>query len=235
MVDEMNEENLAPALEALLFVTDDVVDVITLADVLEADPADVEQALCALRDDYEARKSGLRLMEIAGGWRLFTAPEFGDVLERYILSWDTRRMSQAALEVLAIVAYGQPLTRAQVSAVRGVNSDSALNTLMDRGIIREAGVSDAPGNPVLYATSRSFLEKFGLKSVKDLPPIEDFAPDEATANLIRERLGVTAQANEPRVAGQLALDDALADVAGDALGVVDKIDFDKLNFDTDDD
>ena len=235
MFEGMSVDRMKAALEALLYVTDDVVDVITLAEVLEADPAEVEQALVELAGDLEARGAGVELKEIAGGWRMFTNSEFGDLLEKYILSWDTRRMSQAALEVLAIVAYGQPITRAQISSVRGVNSDSAINTLMDRGLLRESGVADVPGNPVLYSTSRTFLEKFGLKSAKDLPPLADFAPDEKTAQLIAERLGATenvvlTQAPAAQAGEQLSLDD----VVGDALGVVDKIDFSQLKFDTDD-
>ena len=146
-------------------------------------------------------------------------------------------MSQAALEVLAIVAYGQPITRAQISAIRGVMSDTPLNTLIDRGYIREAGAADAPGSPMQYATTRVFLEKYGLRSPDDLPPLEEFAPDEKTAALIRERLGAPAQALEESVPDVRDLPEPerlAANAQASLLGVVDKIDFDSLTFDTDD-
>lgn len=242
MFEGLQPERLPGALEALLFVTDEPVDTIALATAVQAEPAEVEAALVALRDRFEREERGIQLREVAGGWRLFTHPAFGELIEQYVLSWDTRRMSQAALEVLAIVAYGQPITRAQVLAVRGVNSDSALNTLVDRALVREAGTADAPGNPQLYATTRTFLEKFGLRSPSDLPDLADYAPDDATVELIRERLGA--------VRGELAVFDGFADGEGaatvpvDAFGVedaapspfdtVEKIDFDALVFDTDD-
>ena len=108
-----------------------------------------------------------------------------------MLSWDTRKLSAAAMETLAVVAYAQPVTRAGVASVRGVNSDSSINSLVEKGLVREAGVADTPGNPVLYATTRAFLEKFGLRSTADLPPLDDFAPDDETRRLITERLSAT--------------------------------------------
>ena len=109
------------------------------------------------------------------------------------MSWDTRKLSAAALETLAIVAYTQPVTRAQISSIRGVSSDSSINSLIEKGLVREAGVADAPGNPTLYATTKTFLEKFGLNSVKDLTDIAEFAPDEETRRLIAQRLSSTKE------------------------------------------
>lgn len=118
-----------------------------------------------------------------------------------MLSWDTRKLTQAALETLAVIAYNQPITRAGVTSVRGVNSDSPINSLVEKGLVREAGRDkNAPGQPILYATSRTFLEKFGLASTRDLPNLEDFAPDEQSRELIRERLGATRKAHEEQVA-----------------------------------
>ena len=108
-----------------------------------------------------------------------------------MLSWDTRKLSAAAMETLAIVAYTQPVTRAGVASVRGVNSDSSINSLVEKGLVREVGTEDAPGNPVLYGTTRGFLEKFGLHSPADLPDLADFAPDAETRRLITERLSAT--------------------------------------------
>lgn len=188
MFDGQGSEALEAALEALLFVTDEPVGTLALAEMVERESADVERALVALRERLDHAGSGIRLVEVAGGWRLYTAPELHELIERYVLSWDTRKLSAAAMETLAIVAYTQPTTRAGVAAVRGVSSDSSLSSLIEKGLVREMGTSDAPGNPTLYGTTRGFLEKFGLKSVRQLPDIADFAPDEETRRLITERL-----------------------------------------------
>lgn len=176
----LQSDQLEGALEALLFVTDEPVNAIVMADMLEIEPAQAEEALGRLRDRLASEGSGIVLREVAGGWRLFTHPAYHELVEKYVVSWDTRKLSQAALETLSIVAYSQPITRARISAVRGVNSDSSVNSLVEKGLLREVGTEDAPGNPVLYATTQTFLEKFGLRSVADLPPLESFAPDEET-------------------------------------------------------
>ena len=205
MFEGLDQAQLSGAIEAMLFVTDEPVGVIELADMLEADPKLVEQALVDLREKLEREQRGIQLREVAGGWRLYTHPAYHDLVEKYVLSWDTRKLSQAAMETLAIVAYLQPCTRAGVASVRGVNSDSSINSLVEKGLIREAGQADAPGNPTLYATTRGFLEKFGLRSVSDLPDLDDFAPDDATRQLIRERLSAGGQ--EARVAPEAQVSD----------------------------
>lgn len=205
MFEGLEQAQLSGAIEAMLFVTDEPVGVIELADMLEADPKQVEQALVDLREKLEREQRGIQLREVAGGWRLYTHPAYHDLVEKYVLSWDTRKLSQAAMETLAIVAYLQPCTRAGVASVRGVNSDSSINSLVEKGLIREAGQADAPGNPTLYATTRGFLEKFGLRSVRDLPNLDEFAPDDATRQLIRERLSAGGQ--EARVAPEAQMSD----------------------------
>lgn len=212
MFEGLDQAQLPGAIEAMLFVTDEPVGVIELADMLEADPKLVEQALVDLREKLEREQRGIQLREVAGGWRLYTHPAYHDLVEKYVLSWDTRKLSQAAMETLAIVAYLQPCTRAGVASVRGVNSDSSINSLVEKGLIREAGQADAPGNPTLYATTRGFLEKFGLRSVRDLPNLDEFAPDDATRQLIRERLSAGGQ--EARVAPEAQVMDG---EAGDPL------------------
>lgn len=236
MFEGLQPDQMPAALEALLFVTDEPVSAVELAKMLDADVFDVENALIELSTKLEDDARGIQLREIAGGWRLYTHPVFHELVEQYVLSWDTRRMSQAALEVLAIVAYGQPMTRAQVSAIRGVTSDTPLNTLIERGYIREAGTSDAPGNPMRYATTRLFLERYGLRSPADLPPLEEFAPDEKTAALIRERLGAPMDADAviPDERDLPEPEQLVANAQASLLGVVDKIDFDSLTFNTDD-
>ncbi len=188
MAEELNGETLEGALEALLFVSGEPVSAITLADALEIDPLQVTAALESLREKFAVQLGGLELSEVAGGWQLRTRACFHGLLERYVLSWDTRKLSRAALEVLAIVAWAQPVTRQGIANVRGVNSDSPLNSLIEKGLVRETGCAEAPGNPILYATSRTFLEKFGLRSLEDLPALDEYAPDNETRQFIRQRL-----------------------------------------------
>ena len=238
MFDTAAHGNLAGALEALLFVSDEPVNAITLADMLGVEPPVAQSELEALRDRLASDESGIQLREVAGGWRLYTHPAYHDLIEKYVLSWDTRQLSQAALETLAVIAYNQPITRNAIVSVRGVNSDSSINSLIEKGLVREAGHDNSPGQPILYATTRTFLEKFGLRSPSDLPNIEDYAPDEASKALIRERLGVVrsdAPAFTEELQGQDSLpfdaaDFGLSDMvdlpfsSADALGVVDSVD-----------
>ena len=235
MFEGIDLEHLPAALEALLFVTDEPVTALTLANMLDENVEEIELALESLQQSLENDARGIQLREVAGGWRLYTHPAYHELIEKYVLSWDTRRMSNAALEVLAIVAYSQPVTRAQISAIRGVTSDGPLNTLVERGYVREAGVAETPGNPTLYATTRTFLEKYGLRSPADLPDLEEFAPDEKTAQLIRERLGAPAPgAAIPDERDLPSPEQMVADAQASLLGVVEKIDFDQLTFNTDD-
>ena len=268
MFQGLQKDQLAGALEAMLFVTDEPVGTIALAEMLECEVGAVEAALVQLRDDLAARSSGIQLREVAGGWRLFTHPAYHELIEKYVLSWDTRKLSAAAMETLAIVAYTQPVTRAGVASVRGVNSDSSINSLVEKGLVREVGTEDAPGNPVLYGTTRGFLEKFGLRSTADLPDLDQFAPDDDTRAFIRERLSATREdafvADDARLDGDEAdpldgvrfeLDDEgpgsiaespreeaasdaaqqmLAEAMASGFGLVEKIDFDNLTFETDD-
>lgn len=251
MFGNLEEKDLEGAVEALLFVSSDPVSTLTMADVLEVEPAQVEAACVEIAARLSEDRAGVRLQEVAGAWQLRTAPEYHELLESYVLSWDTRKLSAAALEVLAIVAYTQPVTRQAVANVRGVNSDSSINSLLEKGLLREAGTSDAPGNPALYGTSKKFLEKFGLRSLRDLPDLAEFAPDDATRAFIRERLSATrgqvapAPAEEPAATevtdaaadateAQPTLDALMGQAMKDALaeqaGVVEKIDFDDLEF-----
>lgn len=235
MVEGVTLEQLPAAIEAMLFVSDEPVSAIVLADMFDENVEEIEVALEDLQRQLDEGNRGVQLREVAGGWRLFTHPAYHELIEKYVLSWDTRRLSSAALETLAIVAYSQPVTRAQVSAIRGVTSDGPIATLVERGYLREAGAADTPGNPMLYATTRTFLEKYGLRSTADLPPLEEFAADEKTAKLIRERLG--APMKEELVVDERELpspEQLAADAQASLFGVVEKVDFDSLTFDTDD-
>jgi segregation and condensation protein B len=175
-------------LEALLFVNDEPLPASRVAKLLEVPEADVVAALKALAEEYSADERGFQLREVAGGWRMYTHPAHHPVIEQLVLSWDTRRLSQAALEALAVVAYHQPVARQGINAVRGVNSEAVIASLQEKGLVREAGRDRSQGNAVLYATTRAFLEKFGLKDLSELPPLAEFAPDAQTESAIRDRL-----------------------------------------------
>jgi segregation and condensation protein B len=184
----MSDRVLRGTLEALLFVTDEPLPALRVAKLLEVGEAEVTSELTELAADYARDERGFQLREVAGGWRLYSHPAFHPVIERMVLSWDTRRLSQAALEALAVVAYHQPVTRQGVNAVRGVNSEAVISSLVEKGLVREVGRDRAQGNAVIYGTTRTFLEKFGLKDISELPPLEEFAPDPKTESAIRERL-----------------------------------------------
>ena len=190
----MNDlENLNPlspkaALEALLLVSSDPVSASALAQALDIAPGEAASLLAELKVEYEEANRGFQLREVAGGWRLFTHPAFHEQVEAFVLSWDTQKLSQAALETLAVIAYHQPATREQVRGIRGVNSDGVISSLVDKGLVRELGRDTEHGQAILYGTTNAFLEKFGLRSLKDLPDLEQFAPDEQARQFIRERL-----------------------------------------------
>ncbi|MDP9184614.1 MAG: SMC-Scp complex subunit ScpB [Actinomycetota bacterium] len=158
-------------LEAVLFVSDEPLTPAVLSQALEMDRSAIETLCERLQQELEARGAGVVLRNVAGGWRLYTVPESQPVVERFVLSSRQARMTKAALETLAIVAYKQPVTRHQVSAVRGVNSDGVLRALVDRGLIEEAGRDEGPGRPLLYATTPAFLERLGLASLAALPSL----------------------------------------------------------------
>ena len=188
---------LMGAVEALLFVSDEPVGAVRLAALLGEQPARIDAVLQALQDEYAQDNRGMQLREVAGGWRFYSHPAYHELIEGYIRSWDTRRMSQAALEALAVIAYHQPVTRASVNAIRGVNSEAVISSLVEKGLVKEVGREKSAGAAILYGTTRTFLEKFGLKSVRDLPPLEDYAPDEATRQFIRERLSSPSAEEQP--------------------------------------
>ena len=158
-------------LEAVLFVADEPVPSASLAPLLDADRTTVEGLLEELASEYERTGSGLALRKVAGGWRIYTHPDTAPVVERFVLSSRHSRLTKAALETLAIVAYKQPVTRHQVSAIRGVNTEGVLKALAERGLLAEVGTEDGPGRPILYGTTPEFLERLGLDSVADLPSL----------------------------------------------------------------
>ena len=172
----------------MLLVSSDPVSAPALASILSITPGECASLLAELQVEYQEKNRGIQLREVAGGWRLFTHPAFHEQVEALVLSWDTQRLSQAALETLAVIAYHQPVTREMVKGIRGVNSDGVISSLVDKGLVRELGRDPQHGQAIIYGTTSAFLEKFGLRSTKDLPDLEQFAPDEQSRQFIRERL-----------------------------------------------
>jgi segregation and condensation protein B len=171
-----SEPGLRMSLEAVLLVADEPVPEDLLADVTQQPAAVVAAALRELADSYAAEQRGFDLREVAGGWRLYTRPECAAVVERFVSGGQEVRLTQAALETLAVVAYRQPVSRARVSAVRGVNCDGVMRTLVLRGLVEEAG-SDPETGAILFQTTGYFLERLGLARLTDLPDLAPFLPD----------------------------------------------------------
>jgi segregation and condensation protein B len=165
------------ALEAVLFVSDEPLTPAVLAQALDADRRTVEGLCDELARRLDERGAGVVLRNIAGGWQLATHPDAAPVVEQFVLASRHARMTKASLETLAIIAYKQPVTRHQVAAIRGVNSDGVLNSLTDRGLIQEVGREDVPGRPVLYGTTPEFLERLGLPSLSAMPSLAPLLDD----------------------------------------------------------
>jgi segregation and condensation protein B len=188
MTDTAEDLRALRALEALFFVSDEPLTTAVLAAALEVDRRTVDDLCAALQTRLEERGSGLVLRDIAGGWRLYSHPDTAQIVEQFVLSSRQARLTKAALETLAIVAYKQPVTRHQISAIRGVNSDGVIRALQDRGLVVETGREEGPGRPILYGTSPEFLERLGLPSLAALPSLApllgvDAAEDDAADSI----------------------------------------------------
>lgn len=220
---EQLDPKLRLALEAILMVVEEPVPANMLAQVLEVGDGEVHEALRTLRREYLDHGHGFVLREVAGGWRLYTAPQAAAYVERWVTHGRTAALSRAALETLAIVAYRQPVTRALISEIRGVDADGAVRTLLARGLIAAVGRADTPGQPVLYATTTTFLEQLGIGSVEDLPSLGVFAPpgpppDEPVAGgykAARRQLGRDGAPSATGDRSRTAPDDAPAPPASD--------------------
>ncbi|HWS58815.1 MAG TPA: SMC-Scp complex subunit ScpB [Actinotalea sp.] len=174
----------AAALEAVLMVADEPVTAVQLATVLGLPTDQVEDLLAGLVREYTTgpRPRGFELRRVAGGWRFYSAPAYADVVGRFVLDGQSARLTQAALETLAVIAYRQPVTRGQVSAVRGVNVDSVVRTLSARGLVAELGTE--PSGAVLFGTTSYFLERMGMGSLDELPPLAPHLPDISSLDLL---------------------------------------------------
>ena len=191
-VPELEDDELGRVLEALLLVVDTPVPVEALASATEQPVYRISARLQGLADEFAARDSGIELREAGGGWRMYTRARFAPYVERLLLDGARSKLTRAALETLAVVAYRQPVTRARVSAVRGVNVDAVMRTLLARGLITEAG-ADTDTGAVTFSTTELFLERLGLSSLSDLPDIAPLLPDVDVIDDLSETLD-----SEPR-------------------------------------
>ncbi len=178
----------ARAIEAILMVAEDPVEPHLLAQLLEVPPTRVEELCAELQADYEEHDRGFVLVRVAGGYRFQSHPDLAPYVERFVLEGQSARLSAAALETLAIVAYKQPVSRAQVSAIRGVNVDGVMRTLQQRGFIEEIARDPGPGLALLYGTTRLFLERLGLDSLDNLPSLGEFVPGAEVVEALEQGL-----------------------------------------------
>ena len=179
----MNE--IHRSIEAILMVIDEPVTETTLATILEQTIEDVERAIAELVTSYEGR--GFELKKVNGGWRFYSHPDQSSVVERFVLDGQQNRLTQAALETLAVIAYRQPISRARVSAIRGVNVEAVMKTLVNRGLVEESGVEHESG-AILYRTTSYFLERLGVNSLEDLPALAPYLPDLAALDEVLDSL-----------------------------------------------
>jgi segregation and condensation protein B len=176
------------AIEAVLTVATDPVPPGLLAELLEVPVERVEELCAVLAASYEAEERGFELARVAGGFRFQSHPAYSGYVERFILDDAPHRLSPAALETLAIIAYKQPISRAQMAAIRGVNVDGVVRVLTQRGYVEPVGRDDGPGQAILFGTTALFLERLGLDRVEDLPPLQEFVPDAATVERLEHAL-----------------------------------------------
>jgi segregation and condensation protein B len=179
------------AIEAVLTAATEPVEPRLLAELLELPVTTIELVCDQLAAQYDDERRGFMLARVAGGYRFQTHPDLAPYVERYVLEGQHSRLSVPALETLAIVAYKQPISRGQVSAIRGVNVEATMTTLLQRGYVEEIGRDPGPGQAVLYGTTTSFLERLGLHSLHDLPPLGDFVPDASVVEALERGLRVS--------------------------------------------
>ncbi len=190
-----NESTLDPeivrALEAILLVAMEPVSPVLLAQLLEISQTTVEEVCERLAETYESAGHGFQLVKIAGGFRFQSHPDLAPYVERFVLDGQQSRVSSAALETLAIIAYKQPLSRSQIAAIRGVDPEAVMRTLQARGYITEVERDDGPGQAVMFGTTPLFLERLGIASIDHLPSIADFIPDASVVEALEQGLRIT--------------------------------------------
>jgi segregation and condensation protein B len=182
------EQSLAQQLEAMLTVALEPISAAELADILDVTTDEVQTILSELRDEYVSDRRGFVFVELASGWSMQTNPEVAEAVSRFANRDISHRLSAAALETLAIIAYRQPISRVQISALRGVNVDGVCRLLEQRGYIEEVGRAEGPGLPILYGTTELFLDRMGLATIASLPPIEQFLPSIEQTNALADEM-----------------------------------------------
>jgi segregation and condensation protein B len=185
-----DELSLEQKLEAMLTVALEPISAEELADVVEADAETVTATLRLLRHEFQEQRRGFQVVELASGWVMQSAPEVASWVTKFANRDVSHRLSSAALESLAIIAYRQPVSRAQITALRGVNVDGVVRLLEQRGYIEDVGRAPGPGQPILYGTTELFLDRMGLATLGDLPPIEEFMPPVETANALADEMAL---------------------------------------------
>lgn len=186
----MELSELKSVVEALLFASEKPLSLDHIQTAFEADvkAEGLRSVLEMLKEDYETAHRGFKLCEIAGGYQFMTDPKTAQFLRRFYQAREKKRLSQASLETLSVIAYKQPVTRADIEFIRGVNVDGALKTLLEKGLVRITGRKSVPGRPMLYGTTREFLEHFGLKSTDELPPLSEFSLKDIEERLLPPEL-----------------------------------------------
>ena len=172
----MSDRELERSIEAILMVVEEPLSEVVLAQIIERPTEEVVEALQRLSTQYESESRGFELKQISGGWRFYSHPDLAPLVEKFVLDGQQAKLTQAALETLAVIAYRQPISRARVSAIRGVNVEAVMKTLVNRGLVEECGVEHETG-AILYRTTNYFLERIGLNRVEDLPALAPFLPD----------------------------------------------------------
>ncbi len=206
--DESGMGETKRAIEAVLMAAIEPIEPQLMAQLTET-PVETIESLCAeLRDEYERDGRGFTLVKVAGGYRYQTHPDMAPYIERFVLDGQSTRLSGPALETLAIIAYKQPVSRAQLSAIRGVNVESTIATLIQRGYVAEIGHDPGPGQAILYGTTPRFLEQMGLDSLQDLPPLAQFVPDPEVVEALER--GLHLRVDDATAAAAATTDDAPA-------------------------
>lgn len=188
-LDALGAPSLTAALEALLLIADEPMSAMTLAQAVRRPVDQVEAALTSLADEYTKQGRGFDLRLVAGGWRFYTRAECAPLIERWVVDGQQARLTQASLETLAVIAYRQPVSRGRISAVRGVNVDGVIRTLLSRGLIEESGTDKESGS-ILYRTTPVFLERLGLASLDELPPLAEHLPALSELDDVLDTVGV---------------------------------------------
>ena len=192
----LEKDELVRIVEALLFAGEKPLSAEDLSAAFGADKPDDAQiggALAELAERFRQEDRGIQLVEVAGGFQFVTNPRLSEYLKKFYEERDKKKLPQATLETLSIIAYKQPVTRAEIEFIRGVNVDGAVKSLLDKGLVRITGRKEAPGRPMLYGTTREFLEHFGLKSLEELPALAEFNAKDLDARLLPPELKETAQ------------------------------------------